>query len=93
MTVQRRRSLPAPLCCGAGTDGVSAAVDLEIEATPTQDLHAFEVFVSSYFDAAFTNAAAYVAEIASRRQAGLMSARQETGYWLMFLRRQQRRSS
>ena len=64
-----------------------AAVDLEIEVTPTQDLHAFEVFVSSYFDAAFTNAAAYVAENPQAAgKPGLMSAQKELGYWLMFPR-------
>jgi hypothetical protein len=64
-----------------------AAVDLEIEVTPTQDLHAFEVFVSSYFDAAFTNAAAYVAENPQAEgKPGLMSAQKELGDWLMFPR-------
>ncbi|MHB0955325.1 MAG: hypothetical protein ACYC0X_03000 [Pirellulaceae bacterium] len=64
-----------------------AAVDLEIEVTPVQDLHAFEVFVGSYFDAAFTNAAAYVAENPQAAgQPGFLSAQKELGYWLMFPR-------
>jgi hypothetical protein len=64
-----------------------AAVDLEIEVTPTQDLHAFEVFVSSYFDAAFTNSAAYVAKNPQGEgKPGFLSAQKELGYWLMFPR-------
>ena len=55
--------------------------------TPTQDLHAFEVFVASYFDKAFTNAAAYVRENPQAAgKPGFMFARQELGDWLMFPR-------
>jgi hypothetical protein len=35
-------------------------IDLELTVTPQRDLHAFEVFLASYFDAAYNQAAAYV---------------------------------
>ncbi len=64
-----------------------SAVDLEITVTPTQELHAFEVFVASYFDKSFTNAAAYVRENPQAAgKPGFMFARQELGDWLMFPR-------
>ena len=64
-----------------------AAVDMEIDVTPERDLHAFELFLASYFDAAFTNAGAYVGENPQAAgKPGFMSAKQELGNWLMFPR-------
>ena len=64
-----------------------AIVDMEIDVTPEQDLHAFELFLASYFDAAFTNAGAYVGENPQAEgKPGFMSAKQELGTWLMFPR-------
>lgn len=65
-------------------------LDLEITVTPQRDLHGFEVFLASYFDSAFTNAAAYVAEQLDRPgQSGFLSAREALGNWLMFPRDEQ----
>ena len=62
-------------------------MDLDIDVTPQQDLHAFELFLASYFDGAFTNASAYVgANPQAEGKPGFMSARQELGNWLMFPR-------
>ena len=64
-----------------------ACIDFELRVTPAKDLHGFEVFVSSYFDKAFTNSAAYVNENPQAGgKPGFMSAKQELGNWLMFPR-------
>jgi hypothetical protein len=64
-----------------------AAVDMEIDVTPERDLHAFELFLASYFDAAFTSAGAYVGENPQAEgKPRFMSAKQELGNWLMFPR-------
>lgn len=64
-----------------------AILDLEIEVTPQQDLHSFEVFLASYFESAFSNALVQVQ--ADPRAAGpsaFLAAEKSLGDWLMFPR-------
>ena len=58
-------------------------MELAIEVRPEKDLRAFEAFVSSYFDPAFTNALAYVRV---EGKPGFVRAAPDLGDWLMFPR-------
>lgn len=64
-----------------------AALDVEIDVTPEHDLHAFELFLASYFDPAFHSASVYVRENPQAQgKPGFMAAKAELGTWLMFPR-------
>lgn len=88
VTVQTAAAPERPLAVEAVYRWSSpATLDLDLAVTPTQDLHAFELFLASYFDAAFGNAGAYVAANPQEGgKPGFMSAQQELGNWLMFPR-------
>jgi hypothetical protein len=62
-------------------------LELETLVKPQVTLRGFESFLASYFDAAFTNAMAWVRESPpSRGQPGLLAAQPSLGDWLMFPR-------
>lgn len=91
VTVRCTAAPDRPFACTGCYRWVSpTTLDLELTVDPEQDLHGFEVFLASYFDSAFTSAAAYVAEQPEQAgQPGFLSAREALGVWLMFPRDEQ----
>lgn len=62
-------------------------LDLQIDVVPNRSVRGFEVFLASYYDAAFDRAAAWVGEHPDRPDAsGFLSAERSLGDWLTFPR-------